>query len=166
MAYSKTVWVDDSTPAIDAAHLNNIENGIEGIDVRVSANESDIVANSASIAVNTADITTNANSIASLSTALSSAFIIKTGTFSGTWNPTLSSTFGVATPSDYNWVVQVHQNNWSTGSTVVNVLLDGYLDVDGNTVRFTSSVAGVAKTARYTIMGFSKNYSSLATVNG
>lgn len=28
MAYNKTVWVNDSTPAINAANLNNIENGI------------------------------------------------------------------------------------------------------------------------------------------
>lgn len=28
MAYNKTVWVNDSTPAINATNLNNIENGI------------------------------------------------------------------------------------------------------------------------------------------
>jgi len=29
MPYSKTTWVDDSTPAINAANLNNMEDGIE-----------------------------------------------------------------------------------------------------------------------------------------
>lgn len=28
MAYNKTTWIDDVTP-LDAAHLNNIEDGIE-----------------------------------------------------------------------------------------------------------------------------------------
>lgn len=29
MAYTKTVWVNGSTPALDADHLNNMENGID-----------------------------------------------------------------------------------------------------------------------------------------
>ena len=29
MAYTKTVWVDDNTPAINASNLNKIEKGIE-----------------------------------------------------------------------------------------------------------------------------------------
>ena len=39
MAYSKTSWVDDSEPAINAANLNNIENGVSDVDSRVKALE-------------------------------------------------------------------------------------------------------------------------------
>lgn len=35
MAYNKTVWVNDSTPAINATNLNNIENGIETNDTSI-----------------------------------------------------------------------------------------------------------------------------------
>lgn len=34
-AYTRTNWVDDTSPSIDAEHLNNIENGIDTIDDRV-----------------------------------------------------------------------------------------------------------------------------------
>lgn len=164
MAYSKTIWVDDSTPAIDAAHLNNIEDGIEGIDIRVSANESNIATNASNIATNTSDIASNASGLLNLIADLSGAIIIKQGSYSGTWNPTLTSTFGVSVPSDYNWVVNVHQNAW-TISNGDDVVLDGYLDVDGNTLRFTSSVAGVSESARYTLVGYHKDYSTYAVVN-
>jgi hypothetical protein len=165
MAYSKTVWVDDSTPAIDAAHLNNIEDGIEGLDIRMSSAESDIATNASHIATNAANILTNANNHSDLVTDLGGAIIIKSGTFSGTWNPTLTGTFGVSTPSDYNWVINVHQTSWTAGNADP-IVLDGYLDVDGNTVRFTSSVDGVSKTARYSLVGYHVDYSSAAVVNG
>ena len=32
MAYSRTIWVNDSAPAIDAVHLNNIEEGLVALD--------------------------------------------------------------------------------------------------------------------------------------
>lgn len=165
MAYSKTVWVDDSTPAIDAAHLNNIEDGIESIDIRVSATEADISTNASNISTNANNILTNATNHSDLVSDLGGAIIIKSGTFSGTWNPTLTGTFGVTTPSDYNWVVNVHQTSWviNNGAPMV---LDGYLDVDGNTLRFTSSVDGVAKNARYSLVGYHVDYSSAAVVNG
>ena len=34
MAYTKTVWVDDSAPAINATNLNNIEDGIETLEAQ------------------------------------------------------------------------------------------------------------------------------------
>ena len=34
MAYSKTVWVNGQAPALDAAHLNKIENELEALDQR------------------------------------------------------------------------------------------------------------------------------------
>lgn len=37
MAYSRTTWVDGSTPAIDAANLNNIETGILGVETTANA---------------------------------------------------------------------------------------------------------------------------------
>ncbi len=39
MAYTKTTWVDNSPPAINAANLNNIENGIEDHEQRIEALE-------------------------------------------------------------------------------------------------------------------------------
>lgn len=38
MAYEKTVWVNGQAPALDAEHLNKIEQGIEDVDVVVQAN--------------------------------------------------------------------------------------------------------------------------------
>ena len=37
MAYEKTVWVNGQAPALDAEHLNKIEQGIENVDVMVQA---------------------------------------------------------------------------------------------------------------------------------
>lgn len=37
MAYEKTVWVNGQAPALDAEHLNKIEQGIAGVDVIVQA---------------------------------------------------------------------------------------------------------------------------------
>lgn len=34
MAYSKTVWANGQAPALDAAHLNKIENELEALDQR------------------------------------------------------------------------------------------------------------------------------------
>lgn len=39
MAYNKTSWVDDSEPAINAANLNNIENGVSDVDSRLKVLE-------------------------------------------------------------------------------------------------------------------------------
>ena len=36
MAYTKTVWVDNSAPAIDATNLNNIEIGVELNDTNIT----------------------------------------------------------------------------------------------------------------------------------
>ena len=36
MAYSKTTWVNEGPPAIDADNLNNIEDGIANVDARVT----------------------------------------------------------------------------------------------------------------------------------
>lgn len=38
MAYEKTVWANGQAPALDAEHLNKIEQGIAGVDVMVQAN--------------------------------------------------------------------------------------------------------------------------------
>lgn len=38
MAYSKTTWVDDSAPYINATNLNNLENGVEAIATTLGAN--------------------------------------------------------------------------------------------------------------------------------
>ena len=38
MAYEKTVWVNGQAPALDAEHLNKIEQGIADVDVMVQAN--------------------------------------------------------------------------------------------------------------------------------
>lgn len=50
MAYTKTTWVNNNTPAINAENLNKIEDGIfnvhqdvTNLDTRVSTNEDDVV---------------------------------------------------------------------------------------------------------------------------
>ncbi len=42
MAYTKTTWVDDSSPAISAANLNKIENGIAANDTAITDINTDI----------------------------------------------------------------------------------------------------------------------------
>jgi len=37
MAYTKTVWVNNSTPSINATNLNKIENGIFDVDAAVAS---------------------------------------------------------------------------------------------------------------------------------
>jgi len=164
MAYSKTIWVNDSTPALDATHLNNIETGIEAVDVRVTELEGTTTTNSDNIATNTINIETNTTAIGNLEDTLNNAVVIKTGVFQGTWSPTLNSTFGVSNYTDYNWTVSLYQ----TSRQVVNnatVVLDGYLDVDGVTLRFTSSSEGASVEASYTLIGVKKTISSSAIVN-
>lgn len=39
MAYTKTAWVDNQEPAVNAANLNNIENGVSDHETRISAIE-------------------------------------------------------------------------------------------------------------------------------
>ena len=43
MAYTKTVWENDTLPAINATNLNNIEDGIEDVDTRVTDIEENYV---------------------------------------------------------------------------------------------------------------------------
>ena len=50
MAYTKTVWVDNQAPAINADNLNKIENGIAANDVAATKNAADIVTAKADIA--------------------------------------------------------------------------------------------------------------------
>jgi len=42
MAYTKTVWVDDTNPELEADNLNNMENGLFNQDARITENEGDI----------------------------------------------------------------------------------------------------------------------------
>jgi hypothetical protein len=48
MAYEKTVWVNGQAPALDAEHLNKIEQGIAGVDVMVQATSAGSVSKSLS----------------------------------------------------------------------------------------------------------------------
>lgn len=164
MAYNKTTWVDNSTPAVDAAHLNNIENGIVGLDVRLGTAESNIVSTNSVVGIHTTAIASNVSSIAALNTLLSTSIIMRTGTYSGTWAPTLDITYSISNYSDYNWVVMVSPTSYTmqNGHTI-NV--DGYIDVDGKTIRFTASENSTSITARYTLIGIKKTISSLSTIN-
>lgn len=65
MAYTKTVWVNDSKPAINADNLNKIELGIE-------ANDAAITENTEAIAENKTAITENTEAIAETKTAITS----------------------------------------------------------------------------------------------
>jgi hypothetical protein len=164
MAYSKTTWVDDSAPALDAAHLNNIEDGIENLDGRVTANESTLTTHLTSINSNTTTLTTLTSDLSALEDSLDDMIVIRQGTFSGNWQPTLTSTFGITTPANYNWTVSVHQTSRVShnGQTVT---LQGYVGVDGDTLQFTSTSDSTSIAAYYTIVGYRKTFSNASIVN-
>jgi len=164
MAYNRTTWVDNSTPAINATNLNNIESGLTNVDTRLSTAEGIITALDTRILSNDSDIATNISDITALETQLDDAMIVRTGTFSGTWSPTLQTTFNISTYTDYNWSVNVHQRSIPGGSSA-DVTLDAYLDVDNNTLRFTSSKGVTAVNARYTLIGVKKTMSDYAQLN-
>ncbi len=164
MAYNKTTWVDNSTPAVDAAHLNNIENGIVALDVRLGEAESDIVVNANAVASQASTISEHTTAIATLNATLGTAIILRGGTYTGTWSPTLDATFGISNYSDYNWKVEVHQTSYviQNGQTVT---LNGYVDADEKTLRFTSAINSTPVAARYSLTGVKKSISSKATLN-
>lgn len=64
MAYEKTVWVNGQAPAIDADHLNKIEQGIADVDVMVQANS----AGSVSKSLNASELQAYLNSLPRLLT--------------------------------------------------------------------------------------------------
>lgn len=164
MAYNRTTWVDNSTPAINATNLNNIETGLTDVDTRLSSAESTITTLAGNITSNDGDIATNTADITALEGQLDDAMIVRTGTFSGVWSPTLQTTFNISTYSNYFWTVSVHQ----TSPTMHNgddLELQGYLDVDNNTLRFVSESNNVAETARYTLIGVKKTMSNYAQLN-
>lgn len=164
MAYSKTTWVDDSAPALDAAHLNNIEDGIENLDGRVTANESTLTTHLTSINSNTTNVATVTADLTTLENSLDDMIVIRQGTFSGNWQPTLTSTFGITTPANYNWTVSVHQTSrTSTNGHIVT--LQGYVTGDGDTLQFTSTDASTSVAAYYTIVGYRKTFSNASIVN-
>ena len=164
MAYSKTIWVNDSTPALDAVHLNNIEDGIEDIDARLTAAESSLTQAESDISSIEFVNTTQTTAINTINSTLGNAIVIFEGTYQGTWSPTLNSTFNLANYNDYNWSVNVHQTSrLTTNGHTVN--LDGYLDADNVTLRFTSDDNGTAVAAKYRLIGIKKTISSKTTIN-
>lgn len=164
MAYSKTTWVDGSAPAIDAAHLNNIEAGIENLDASLAFTISDVTANTSKIETNTADIATNTSDIATINTSITDGLILRKGTFSGTWNPTLDATFDISDYNNYYWIVNTHQTQRSVqnGDTVT---CTGVLNADGVTLNFVSTSGATAVPAEYTLIAVKKDFSDYAVVN-
>ena len=160
MAYSKTTWVDGAAPALDAIHLNNLENGVEDVDVRLTTAESTI----STLQTSSTQTATNTQDIADINLELSKATYVLTGTFSGIWSPTLLTTFNITNYTDYNWTVAVHQTSRvsTNGHTIV---LDGYIDADDNTIRLNSTDDGVAVAARYTIVGYKKTINTYIQLN-
>lgn len=164
MAYSKTTWVDNSAPSLDAAHLNNIENGVEDLDIRLTSAESSLSTAEANITTNEGNIQTLTTDLNTVENKLANATIIRTGTFSGSWTPTLNTTFGVTNYTDYDWVINLHQTSRTTTNGHI-VTLDGFLDVDGVTLNFTSTDNSTAVEARYTLTGYLKEYSNYSSIN-
>lgn len=164
MAYSKTIWINNSEPALDAAHLNNIETGIENVETRLTTAEASLLTAQGNIATNTSGISSLNTNLNTVDAKFNNAIVVRTGTFIGNWSPTLVSTFGITNNTDYNWVITLHQTSWSVqnGDTVA---LTGSLDVDNNTVNFSSYVNGTATQAAYTITGYKKILSNVAVVN-
>jgi len=62
MAYTKTVWVNDSKPAINADNLNKIELGIEANDTAITENTEAIAENKTAITSTTKSYTLSASS--------------------------------------------------------------------------------------------------------
>lgn len=164
MAYSKTIWVDNSTPSIDAAHLNNIENGLEDVDVRLTSAETSLIANQTNISLNTGSIQTLTTELSTVENKLANIVIVRTGTFSGNWTPTLDTTFGITNYTDYDWVINLHQSSRTTTNGHI-VTLKGFIDVDGFTVNLTSTDNTTAVEAQYTLTGYLKEYSNYASIN-
>ena len=84
MAYTKTVWVNDSKPAINADNLNKIELGIEANDTAITEEASRATAAEDSLSTK---ISANASSISTLETKIDGLHQAETLTVStsGTW---------------------------------------------------------------------------------
>lgn len=164
MAYVRTVWVDNSAPALEAAKLNNIEEGIESLDIALGTAQDDIQQNTTDINTLGTGIDTLSASVADINTLLTNPIVIRKGTFSGSWSPTLTSTFSVSTPSDYYWVIEVNQPS-RTVNNGYTVTLYGTLQPDGNTINFVSTDNALPVNATYSIIGIKKVFSDYAVVN-
>ena len=164
MAYNKTTWVDNSAPAVDAAHLNNIENGIEALDIALGSTQTSISNIISDIETNTTNIANNTASISNINTKLTNLVIVRQGTFTGSWNPTLASTFAISNYTDYNWTISVYQKQPSIPNNGV-ITLNGYVEADGNTLNFDSLIDALPTPAYYVMTGIKKIVSNLATVN-
>jgi hypothetical protein len=162
MAYSKTVWVDNSTPALDAAHLNNIENGIYDLDSRLTTAEYTISTHTSSINTNTQNIETNTEDIADINLNLEDAIIIREGSFTGSWSPSIISTFGIYNYNDYNWTINIIVPSRTTSN---GKLLIQEAFISGSAITLTSTYDGVGLPTKYRLVGTKKTISNYAILN-
>lgn len=162
MAYERTVWVDNSAPALDAAHLNNIESGILDVDNRLTTAEVTLSSHTTSINTNTNNISTNSGAITDIQEDLTDAIIIREGTFTGSWYPSLISTFGIANWSDYNWTIDILPSSRTTQN---GDILTQEASISGGAITLISTYSGVGISTKYKLIGIKKAISSYAILN-
>lgn len=180
MAYSKTTWINGASPAINATNLNKIETGIYELDAVVTDHTSTLASLSSTVGSHTTSIstlnTTTAghesrldtaeDSIASLQgdvTAIyTNGIIMRTGTFTGAWTPTFTTTFGISTYADYNWIVNVKVPTWTVSNGNV-IVTSG--TISGDDLTFTATVGGNNVAATYNLIGVKKTISDYAVVD-
>lgn len=83
MAYAKTTWVNGQAPALDAEHLNKIENELEALDLRKSSATYTATIGTAWVEDETTGVKTQSVAIAGV-TAQSTATVDHVYTGSGT----------------------------------------------------------------------------------
>ena len=180
MAYSKTTWINGASPAINATNLNKIETGIYDLDATVTDHTSTLASLSSTVGSHTTSISilgtttslhedrieTAEDDIASLQEDVTAIYtngiIMRTGTFTGAWTPTFTTTFGISTYADYNWIVNVKVPSWviSNGNTIVTTGT-----ISGDNLTFNATVGGAGVAATYNLIGVKKTFSDYAIVD-
>lgn len=180
MAYSKTTWINGASPAINATNLNKIETGIYDIDAIVTDHTSTLANLSSTVGSHTTSISTlnsttsdhesrldtaegDIDSIQDDITAIyTNGIIMRTGTFTGSWSPTFTTTFSIAGYNDYNWILNVKIPNWtiSNGAAVACIGT-----ISGDNITMNATIGGTGVAGNYNLIGVKKTLSSFAVVD-
>ena len=180
MAYSKTTWINGASPAINATNLNKIEAGIYDIDAIVTDHTSTLASLSSTVGTHTTTISTldstssdhevrldtAEDTIASIEEDIAAIYtegiIMRTGTFTGSWTPTFTGTFGITGYTNYNWLLRVNMTAWTitNGSAVVCTGT-----ISGDNITMNVSVAGTGVAGTYNLIGVKKTFSSFDTIS-
>lgn len=156
MSYTKTTWVDNQPPYINAENLNKIENQLE-------TNTNDIATNASAIETNSNNITANTNAIGDLQGEIVWTNANPTSAF-GSQTITLNKSL-----DNYNcYEIMFRQNTNTTNKrymttgkipvghgTILNAYSNNYratgTTVSGNTISFESASVGGTTDNEYVI---------------